>query len=148
MNPGLIFRAAGPGGLQGARKKLGPGLWSLPASSPGWPGAMLHPLPTWLPECTGLRVDLHIMVSWPVSSMLYHLLCTLYWNYIHSLMWLVKASNVCIIKSLKRYANFLLLHFRIIWDLWDVILWNVRRIAWGQRLMLTESQLDGVNTSF
>lgn len=69
MSTGLIFRAAGTGGLQRAGKELGPGLWSLPASSPGRPGALLHPIPPWLPERTGLRVDLHIMVSWPVSSM-------------------------------------------------------------------------------
>lgn len=68
MSTGLIFRAAGVGSLQRATAALGPGLWPLPASSPGWPGALLHPVPTRLPECFGLRVDFHLLVSWPVSS--------------------------------------------------------------------------------
>lgn len=72
MSYGLIFRAAGAGCLQRAREELGPGLRSLPASSPGRPGAVLHPVPPRLPECTGLWVDLHFLVSWPVSSMLQH----------------------------------------------------------------------------
>lgn len=71
MSSGRIFRAAGAGGLQRAREELGPGLWSLSASSPRWPGALLHPVPPRLPECTGLRVGLYFVVSRPVSSKKY-----------------------------------------------------------------------------
>lgn len=63
MSGRLIFRAAGAGGLQRARAELGPGLRPLPASSPGRPGSLLHPVPPGLPECTGLRMDIHIMVT-------------------------------------------------------------------------------------
>lgn len=62
MRGGLISRAAGAGSLQGARKELGTGLRSLPAAPPGRAGALLRPVPPRLPECTGLRVDLHIVV--------------------------------------------------------------------------------------
>lgn len=68
MSSGLIFRAAGAGGLQGSGTQLGPGLWSLPASPSGRTAALLYPISPWLPECIGLRVDLHLLVSWPVSS--------------------------------------------------------------------------------
>lgn len=54
MSTGLIFRAAGPGGLQRTTEELGPGVRSLPASSAGRAGALLHPVPPRLPECTGL----------------------------------------------------------------------------------------------
>lgn len=54
MITGLIFRAAGPGGPQGTREELGPGLRPLPASSAGRPGALLCPVPPRLQERTGL----------------------------------------------------------------------------------------------
>lgn len=68
MSSALSFRAAGSGDIQRAVTELGPGLWPLPASSLGWPRTLLHHVPPRLPECTGLWVDLHLMVSRPVSS--------------------------------------------------------------------------------
>lgn len=79
------FRAAGARGLQRAGKKLGAGLWSLSASSPGRRGALLHPVPPRLPECTGLWVDLHFVVSGSVSSKTYRITFVLHYIYIYIL---------------------------------------------------------------
>lgn len=59
----VCFRAAGAWGVSRAVTNLGPGLRPLPASSARPPGALLCPVPLGFPECTGLRVALHILVT-------------------------------------------------------------------------------------
>lgn len=110
MSCHLIFRAAGAGGLQRAGKRLWPGLWSLPASSPGRPGPLLYLVPPRLPECTGLRMDLHLVVSWSISSetqncffFILHIMSQLR---IH-LSWQVAAEGESISKTLKVYYTYL-----------------------------------------
>lgn len=65
----LVCRGAGVRLVQGAGTELGQGLRSVPAPSAHASGALLHPLPPGLPECTGIRVDLHRLVTRPVTSM-------------------------------------------------------------------------------
>lgn len=112
MRSCLIFRAAGAWGLQRAGKELGPGLWSLSASSSGRPGALLHPVPPRLPECTGLRVDLHIVVTWPVSSMFYHIFFILHHILtLHTHIAVGRWKPQIINLKLKRESTNLVLHF-------------------------------------
>lgn len=101
MGAGLVFRAAGARGLQRTRTRLGPGLWPPPASSAGRRGALLHPVPPGLPECTGLRVDFHLMVSRPVSSKTHLSAPTMFlWTHVDFLLPLMhKLGSSCSFKS-------------------------------------------------
>lgn len=65
----FVCRGVGARLVQRASTELGQGLRSVPASSAHTSGTLLHPLPSGLPECTGIRVDLHRLVTWPVTSM-------------------------------------------------------------------------------
>lgn len=59
----FFHRRVGARFIQRAGADLGQGLRSVSASSSHTSGALLHPLPPGLPECTGLRVDIHLLVT-------------------------------------------------------------------------------------
>lgn len=64
----LVCRGVGARLLQRASTELGQGLRSVPASSAHTSGTLLHPLPSGLAERSGIRVDLHRLVTWPLTS--------------------------------------------------------------------------------
>lgn len=64
-----LCRGIGATFIQRASPELGQGLWPVPASFAHASRALLHPLPPGLQERAGLWVDLHRMVTWPITSM-------------------------------------------------------------------------------
>lgn len=65
----LVCRGVGARVIQRACTQLGQRLRPVPASSAHASGPFLHPLSSGLPERPGIRVDLHRMVTWPITSM-------------------------------------------------------------------------------
>lgn len=64
----FVCRGVGAGFSQTDKTELGQRLWSVPATSAHATTAVLHPLPPGLPECTGIWMDLHCLVTWPITS--------------------------------------------------------------------------------
>lgn len=59
----LFHRGVGAGLVPRASAELGQGLRPVPAASAPASGALLHPLPPGLSERSGIRVDLHRLVT-------------------------------------------------------------------------------------